>query len=579
MVKFNNHPLLTVARPVLLPLLVAIVIQIVASLMGWIGYQALIDITQGLAQHRAAQQVYQALGWLAVGLAGQSGLGAVALAISHFADARLQRDLRLQLADKLGRLPGQWFSEHPSGHTRQVIQEDVEALHQLVAHNLVEGVAFIMTPLVGLSFCFTLNWRLGLAACVPLALYFALFAVLSRGNMGAIMQQISRHLAAISGVIVDYVRGVAVLKVFGRAGEGYRRFSDATRQFHHDFSHLVRPAMRAQSVAVMVITPPAVALVVVIIGMAGIAQGTISAPALLVACLVAMLLPAAVMTVTQAGQLHSAAVVAARQILDLLNQAELPASRQPVNITASEITLCDVSVIYGGRRALNGINLRLPAGSFTALVGPSGAGKTTLARLLARQMDTTCGQVCIGGHDIRHIPFRQLYQLVGVLEQTPRLPAISLAQNIALGKENVPLSAIRNAAKAAQIDERIMALPGGYNAIPGIDVQLSGGEIQRVAIARLILADRPIVIMDEATSAIDAGAQALICQAIANLTHQRTTLAIAHRLETIQHADQIVVLDNGQISEQGSHEQLLQQQRLYARLWRQFSASASPEGV
>ena len=176
---------------------------------------------------------------------------------------------------------------------------------------------------------------------------------------------------------------------------------------------------------------------------------------------------------------------------------------------------------YGEKAILREINLTLPAGSFTALVGPSAAGKTTLARLLARQQDVTSGQICIDGHDIRQIPLPQLYEMVGVLEQTPSLPAISLAQNIALGMEEVPLAAIRQAARAALIDERIMALPRGYEAVPGIDVHLSVGEAQRVAIARLILAARPILIMDEATSAIDPDSETEIRQAIANLARGR----------------------------------------------------------
>ena len=237
-----------------------------------------------------------ALWWFLTGLGLQSGLGAVALAITHFADANLQRHLRMRLVDKLGRLPAMWFSERPAGDTRQLIQNNVEALHQLVAHSLVEGVAFVVTPLVGLCFCLALNWRLGLAACAPIALYFLLLTSLSRGSMRDIMAQISTQLAGISAVIVDYVRGVAVLKVFGRAGEGYQRFTDASRRFHDDFSRLVRPAMKAQSVAIIAISSPVVALLMMLTGIWGVESGTMRATEIMVATLVAMLLPASIMT-------------------------------------------------------------------------------------------------------------------------------------------------------------------------------------------------------------------------------------------------------------------------------------------
>ncbi|ERK14214.1 hypothetical protein L580_3893 [Serratia fonticola AU-P3(3)] len=579
MLSLKTNPLLMVLRPVLTPTLVAVVIQILASLSSWISYQALIDITQGLVAHLLVEQVYLAVGWFVVGLGLQAGLGAIALAITHFADANLQCSLRIRLIEKLGRLPAVWFGERAVGKTRQVIQNDVEALHQLVAHSLVEGVALVLTPLLGLCFCFTLNWRLGLAACVPILLYCLVLALLSRGNMRGIMTKISTQLAGISSVIVEYVRGVAVLKVFGSTGEGYQRFTNASRRFHDEFSTLVRPAMKAQSLAIIAITSPAVALVMVLVGIWGMAKGTMGAAEVMVATLVAMLLPASIMTVALADQVRSAAFVAASSILALLDQDELPDADEPVSLAAGEITLRQVGFRYGEQQILQDINLSLPAGSFTALVGPSGAGKTTLARLIARYQDVTGGQICIDGHDIRQIPLPQLYRMVGVLEQTLALPAITLAQNIALGINDVPLERIRQAARAALIDERIMALPRGYDSVPGIDVHLSGGEAQRVAIARVILAARPILIMDEATSAIDPDAEIEIRQAIANLTRGRTTLAIAHRLSTIKDASQIVVIDRGRLCERGKHAELLAQGGLYSRLWREFSATCQAEGV
>ena len=218
MLNSNTSPLLMILKPVWIPTLLAVEIQIVASLSGWIVYQSLLEITERLIGGATTAQISHALWIFIIGLGLQSGLSAIALAITHFADANLQHKLRLHLIDKLGRLPAVWFGKHASGGIHQVMQNDVDALHQLVAHTLVEGVAFVTTPLVGLCFCFSLNWRLGLAACVPIVLYFILysfiFSILSGGNMKGIMKKISQQLAEISAVIVDYVRGVPVLKVF-----------------------------------------------------------------------------------------------------------------------------------------------------------------------------------------------------------------------------------------------------------------------------------------------------------------------------------------------------------------------------
>ncbi|MCI1748112.1 MAG: ABC transporter ATP-binding protein/permease [Acidipropionibacterium sp.] len=569
-------PLSRILRPVRGSLAIGIALQVLAAAISVVPYLSILGLTRAMAgrtldSHAAWRWVFIYL--IAVGV--QAGLSGVALLVTHFADVRLQALVRLHLADHLGRLPLGWFDATGSGRVRKVVNDDVESLHQLVAHSVVEITAAIVTPVAGLALCFALDWRLGIAAVLPLILYMVTYQLLARGDMRQIMDRIAQGLARVSQAIVDYVGGVAVLKVFGRAREGSRRFRRTSDEFIEEFGGLVGPQMRAQSIALLWLAAPVVALVALAAGVWAVSQGWTDAGRVLVVGVVALSLPSTLYTVAAGNQSRSEAEEAAGRVIGLLDEPVLPQPADPQLPADASVEFRDVHFSYPpapgaegpGHRVINGVSLRVPSGGSLALVGPSGAGKSTLALLAARFRDVDEGAISIGGVDVRRIDESVLRSRVGVVLQTVQLPALSVAENISLGRPDATREQIEQAARAARIHDRISRLPRGYDSVIGDDALLSGGEAQRVAIARVLLQETPVLILDEATSAADPETEWEIQQALTRLVEGRTLVMIAHRLNTVRHVDVIAVVDDGRIVESGSHEELLARGGRYAQMW------------
>lgn len=515
--------------------------------------------------------------WLLSGLALGSVLVRMAFArpaMSNIfiATHALMGKTRLRIADHLRRLPMGFFGSHRSGELAGILTTDIALVEDIWSHLLgVFAAGFILPFIVGTVLCF-LDWRLGLAVLVTLPLAVVALAATTPIFLRH-MTRVFDATADANARIVEYAQGIAVLRAFGRHGDVYRRL---TRSLERLRDALIRADVAPApllSIYGFVVEMGFVA--VALVGSYLMLGGALDAATLLV-----FLVVSAGVT-RQLSELGVALLVLraaqkALQRIDTLN-AEKPLtepSGTPPRIERFDVALEDVSFAYegGAGPALSKVTVTLPARKLTALVGRSGSGKSTLVHLIARLWDVPRGggAIRIGGVDVRDTPFEDLHRYLAMVFQDVVLFSGSVLDNIRIGKPDATREEVIRAAQAAQAHAFIEALPNGYDTPLGEGGgTLSGGERQRISIARAILKDAPIVLLDEATASVDASAEAAIQRAIDELVKHKTVVVIAHRLRTIRRADRIVVLDRGRIVETGDHDALLQQDGTYAALWRE----------
>ncbi|MEM1046049.1 MAG: ABC transporter ATP-binding protein [Pseudomonadota bacterium] len=487
--------------------------------------------------------------------------------LTHLADIDLQLILRRQMAARLSRVALGWFDRRNAGAVKKALQDDVTALHHLVGHSYTDMVSALITPAITFAYLAWVDWRLTLVVSIPLVFGIGLYALQFRGY-GAKMTAYNNALGAVNTAAIEFVQGIAVIKTFGQARQAYGRFIEKTGEFVDYFWNWVRGLLTISAASEIVMSPLFSIAMALVGGLVLVGGGTMPAVDVLPFVVLAPALTAPFLTLAFAQNDMMLAKEAAARIVSLLDTPVLAAPVSDARPENSRVAFDGVSFAYDGEtEVLSKVDLVLEPGTVTALVGPSGSGKSTLARLLPRFWDPQAGSISIGKIALPELAPDVLYEQVGFVFQNVQLVRGTIAENIALGRPDATTEDIEAAARAAQIHDRIMELPHGYASVVGQDARLSGGEEQRISIARAILADAPIVVLDEATAFADPESEAAIQDALSHLIAGRTLLVIAHRLHTIVGADQICVMDEGRIVARGKHDDLLRESPLYRRLW------------
>ncbi len=485
--------------------------------------------------------------------------------ISHHAAYHTLSDIRSAAADKLVRLPMGYFEENGSGRLKAVLTDRIEGMERTLAHMLPELTANLLAPAAMMIWCFFIDWRLAVCILVWIIAGFAATGGIMKNYPEKYAGQISA-MKSMNQAVTEYVGGIEVIKNFGRADECYGKLRTAVYG-HANYNIGWQKETQIFSSLGMAIAPFSV-FPVLIAGVIFYNNGTLAPETFFMMILLSMgifrPLMQAMSYFDQLAQLGTNA----KEIKDILNEPEL--KRGTAEISGADIELSDVTFSYSGEKtpAADHISLKIPAGTTLALVGPSGSGKSTVAKLIAGYWDADGGSVLIGGKDISQVSQKSLNRSIAYVDQDTFLFDVSIMDNIRMGAPSASDEDVINAARAAGCDDFIRALPQGYNTPAGsAGGRLSGGERQRIAIARAMMKNTPIMILDEATASSDPENEASIQQALSAASKGRTLVVIAHRLSTVKNAEQIAYVKNGRIEAVGTHDRLLEICPDYAKQW------------
>ena len=561
--------LLSFAAPCRGKMAASVVLAILSVAGGFVPYLGVYQIIRLFLERQADWDGI--LFWCGVCLAGYAvkvASYALSTMLAHVSAYTILEGLRLQAADRLMGAPLGEVESRPIGAMKSTIVDRIEDIEPPLAHMIPELSSNILLPLVVVVAMFSIDWRMGLAllATIPFALIPMAFGMRSYNKNYAAYMEANAH---VNSIIVEYVEGIQVVKAFSQGERSYQKFAQAVSSFKAFTMDWYRCTWASMNLCLSIL--PTTLLGTLPIGIYLYQAGVLD-PAQVTLCLMMALgIVTPLMSATAFINSMKSMQFAVKDTRELLDLPQLSHAEQDAPLNDCDIQLHDVSFSYGGsdgKEVLHHLDLTIPQGKFTALVGPSGGGKSTIARLAARFWDVTGGSITLGGRDIRELPLKQLSREISFVTQDNFLFDCSLKENIRLGKPGASDEEVFAAARAAQCEEFIGRLEHGWDTAAGdAGKQLSGGERQRIAIARAILKDAPIVILDEATAFMDPENEDKIQRSIMALSKGKTLLVIAHRLSTIKNADQIVVLEKGQIVDRGTQRELLSRCPLYQMLW------------
>ncbi|MDR1158197.1 MAG: ABC transporter ATP-binding protein/permease [Oscillospiraceae bacterium] len=530
------------------------------------------------------------LGWLAADSAvGAIALNFLALMCSHLAAFKTQYELKLEYAAHIASLPLGFHSANSTGKLRKIVDENIEKLEGFVAHQLPDMAGSFAMPVITIAVLFVFDWRFGLASLVPiLVAYFIQMAAMGGGKSKKFMKQYQDSLDEMSNAAVEYVRGISVVKAFNQTIFSFRKFHRIITDYGRFAKEYTISFEKYMAAFMTIICHVYVFLIPVIILIAGGARDYAEfALAAIFYIIFSFSLATPFTKLMYVSSLSIQISDGIERMDGMLAVRPLPEAKHPK--TAAEYTVSFENVVfsYGGggengggdesesqAAALGGVSFTARQGEATALVGPSGSGKSTIAHLIPRFYDVSGGAIKIGGVDIRDMASETLMSIVGFVFQDVFLFKQSVADNIMIGDKNASRGQAIAAAKAAQCHEFVERLPQGYDTVIGSSgVHLSGGERQRIVIARAILKNAPILVLDEATAFADPENEQKIQLALSELMRGKTVIIIAHRLSTVRGADKILVVDRGKIVEEGSHETLARAGGRYSRMWEQYTGA------
>ncbi|MER5327086.1 ABC transporter ATP-binding protein [Streptosporangium roseum] len=567
-------------RPHLRSFAAVVILQVIGAVAGLAPLLAVVELGRTLLSPGPIDHGHV---WTVV-IAGAAGLSvrllftAASSGLGHILDGRVQLSFRRQLAARLGSVPIGWFSRRRTGELAKVVGEDVGAVHPFIAHAPGELISAFVVPLVSLIYLFTIDWRLTLITLIPVVLAVALVPLLMTPTRLREQEEFDAAMGRIASSVVEFVQGISVVKAFGGGERAHHKFRTAADDFARVFYRMVRGLSVIGAGMQVALSPPFVLLAVLIGGAALITAGSMAVADLLPFLLLGLGLTAPVAALSHGFDDLQAARRAVGRIKDVLEVQSLPEPAHPLAPQGHRVELREVRFGYeADHEVLRGIDLVLEPGTVTAIVGPSGSGKSTLVQLLPRFFDPTHGSVAIGGVDLRELGSRELYRTVSFVFQDVRLLRASVADNIALAVPHADRDDVIRAARLANIHDRILQLPRGYESVIGEDAGLSGGEAQRISLARALLAATPVLVLDEATSFADPQTEQAVRRALATLGGDRTIVVIAHRLETVADADTVVMLENGAIVERGRPAELLAQNGKFAAFWQSHRSAIADE--
>ena len=550
-------------------LALSVILSVVSVILGLAPFYCMYAlITEFAAGTAAAGAVVK---WCLLSLAAYAGkilTFTLSTGTSHTMAYTILEALRLRLADRFLRAPLGDVESRTIGEIKTMMVDKIENLEPPLAHMIPEGAGHIVLPIVSIVSLAVIDWRLALASLVTFPLSLVCMGLTFKIS-GKNFAKYDESASYMNSAIVEYIEGIEVIKAFGRAGVSYEKYAGAITDFRTFVVKWLTSTFATMKLSFALFPSTLIGTLPAALALA--ARGAITAPQAALAVMLSISMVGSLAKLEVFSENMRQVKFTVENLEEFLEMPALPEPAERAEVTRTDVELRNVHFSYTGKaedEVLHGINMHLPEGSFTALVGPSGGGKSTVAKLIARFWDVTSGDITIGGVNIKDMPLSQLSEYVSFVTQDNFLFRCSLLENIRLGNPAATDEEVKAAARAAQCEEFIAKLPQGYDTPAGeAGKRLSGGEKQRIAIARMMLKNAPIVILDEATAFTDPENEDKLQRSIAALTKGKTLLVIAHRLSTIKNADKIVVLQNGNIVAEGRQEELLERCPLYRDMW------------